>query len=143
MTQCCKKPAPQRASIRCSACGGALQAVEARTLLHLLRAPFNQALVEQGYYFCANADCDRVYQGEDGCGYSREQLRLEVGQKSRDPKRMLCYCFDINLERVMAERAQCGESASRAFVVEQTGQGRCACEIRNPSGRCCLKEFPR
>jgi len=28
------------------------------------------------------------------------------------------------------------------FVVEQTKADVCACDIRNPSGRCCLKDFP-
>jgi len=31
----------------------------------------------------------------------------------------------------------------RDFVVAQTRLGLCACDTRNPSGRCCLIDFPR
>jgi hypothetical protein len=28
-------------------------------------------------------------------------------------------------------------------VIEQTRLHNCACDVRNPSGRCCLKDFPK
>jgi len=31
--------------------------------------------------------------------------------------------------------------AMKAFVVQQTKEGLCACEARNTSGRCCLADF--
>jgi len=33
--------------------------------------------------------------------------------------------------------------AIKAFVIQQTKEGLCACESRNPSGRCCLADFRR
>jgi len=33
--------------------------------------------------------------------------------------------------------------AIKAFVVQQTKEKLCACESRNPSGRCCLADFKR
>jgi hypothetical protein len=32
---------------------------------------------------------------------------------------------------------------TREFVVEQTKLKHCACEVQNPSGKCCLKDFPK
>ncbi len=56
---------------------------------------------------------------------------------------MLCYCFDIPEEDYReAMRNETGEEI-RAFVVRQTAGKRCACDIRNPSGRCCLADFQR
>lgn len=113
-----------------------------RTLLHQLRFPENQRIAESSYYFCENPACERVYFSPDGTHYTQEQLRMPVGQKSVSPQRMLCYCFDISAQQVMDELQQSGHSPSKAFVVEKTKAGLCDCEIRNPSGRCCLKDFP-
>jgi hypothetical protein len=53
--------------------------------------------------------------------------------------RTLCYCFDIRFSDLSdaAAAKQC-----REFVINQTRNKVCACEQRNPSGRCCLRDFP-
>ncbi len=126
----------------CPACGHRAQSVAALTLLHQLRAPLNRELAEQPYWFCAEAACSTVYFGRDGVSYSAADLRAAVGQKSADPERLICYCFGITAARVEQERAEDGASVSRRFVREQTRRGNCACELRNPSGKCCLRDFP-
>ena len=32
---------------------------------------------------------------------------------------------------------------ARAYIIRQTKRRTCACDVRNPSGQCCLKNFPR
>jgi hypothetical protein len=88
-------------------------------------------------------ECDTVYFGEDGSLYRRDDLRQDVGQKSTDRDRTLCYCFDVTESTVLEELERTGKSQSKAFVMEQVKQKQCACEIRNPSGKCCLKDFPK
>jgi hypothetical protein len=75
--------------------------------------------------------------GEDGQRFGAEALREPVGQKGKGAEAMLCYCFDIHY----GEAAR--DASLKRFVIEQTAAGCCSCEVRNPSGRCCLKDFPR
>jgi hypothetical protein len=92
----------------------------------------------QRYYFCTDPDCEVVYFGADDCILRCDDLRTGVGQKSRAPDRTLCYCFDIRATDVLLENA----GLTRQFVIDHTRDGSCDCAIRNPSGRCCLKDFP-
>jgi hypothetical protein len=112
-------------------------------LLHQLKYPLNRQLDDNAYYFCASVDCDLVYFSLGDKRYKQDQLRQAVGQKSSAADRMLCYCFDIRADQVTDETKQNGHSDSKEFVIEMTKSKRCACDIRNPSGQCCLKDFPR
>jgi len=99
--------------------------------------PWRTSLVSQPYYFCGESTCPVVYFGEDGTRFDQQAIREPVGQKGRDAEDMLCYCFDIRYGEASAD------ASLKAYVVEQTAAGLCSCETRNPSGRCCLKDFPQ
>jgi hypothetical protein len=78
-----------------------------------------------------------VYFGADGSTIVRSQLRTRVGVKEAADDSLLCYCFGVGKADLQRD------PAIRDFVVEQTKAGRCSCETSNPSGRCCLKDFPK
>lgn len=88
------------------------------------------------YFFCDDTACDVVYFGDDGSTLLKSQLRTQVGLKEASGDAPLCYCFGIS------KRDFANDPATRDFVVAQTKAGRCSCETSNPSGRCCLKDFP-
>ena len=67
----------------------------------------------------------------------RAVLSTVVGCKQQSGSAMLCYSYGVTRADTQAV------PQIRAFVVEQTPQQLCACETRNPSGRCCLADFPR
>lgn len=46
---------------------------------------------------------------------------------------LVCYCFAITGERA--------DAASFGYVRERVLAGGCACEVKNPSGKCCLPEL--
>ncbi len=143
MTDCCATSQQDRTPPGSSVCprnGRAYLAVARRTVLHHVRTPWQRALPDQAYYFCDDPDCDVVYFGEDQSLLMRDDLRDKVGQKSQDADKTLCYCFDINAANLQPEDAY---EQARAFVIEQTRNASCDCAVRNPSGRCCLKDFPR
>ena len=127
----------------CTACGEMARSVEWSTLLHQLKHPLPMNFLEGFFYFCTQVECDVVYFGIDDTIYQQNHLRQEVGQKSKDPSRLLCYCFGISEADVRKELDETGKSPARDFVTEQIKMKRCACDIRNPSGKCCLKDFPR
>ena len=137
MSSCCNNKAKKEA---CPGCGQPAAEVKANTLLFQLRHPHNQQLQSEHYFFCSNADCDIVYFA-DNESYNLKHCRTAIGQKSHHADRMLCYCFDISESDFLAEIAQHGKSHSQAFISRQTKNKTCHCEIRNPSGKCCLKDF--
>ena len=145
MSDCCSasesdpdKTAPDKSSRHvCPQNGTACAQVARTTMLHHIQQPWLQALKDQNYYFCDDPDCEVVYFGEDDSIIKKSQLRTQVGIKESSPQALLCYCFGVS--RQMAETSP----QAREFVVQQTRQSVCACETRNPSGRCCLKDFPK
>ena len=137
MSDCCQKDhTAYPAKHRCPVNGKLYPEVPLKTLRHHIRNPWNVELPNQGYYFCSDPDCAVVYFGEDDSTLNTSQLRTTVWQKQGRPDSTLCYCFGVSVQ-------QAATPAIKDFVVQQTKQSLCACEIRNPSGRCCLKDFPK
>ena len=140
MTDCCS-PADSNAEHlnkhRCPVCGIECSSVSARTIAHHIRASWSWKPSSAGYYFCEAPGCDVVYFGADGSTIVRSQLRTRVGVKEQADDSLLCYCFGVS--RADLQR----DPAIRGYVVEQPRAGHCSCEASNPSGRCCLKDFPK
>lgn len=148
MGSCCsssseKVKSEAKQAAQCPCCGTFAKPVGRVTLMHQVVAPFNQQLPPDDFFFCASTTCNTVYFSDSGAVIDASQVRGEVGQKSTKPSRVICYCFDISRSRVMEEIEKTGTCTSKDFVVEQTKLKNCACDIRNPSGKCCLKEFPK
>lgn len=107
------------------------------TVLHHIKEPWKKLLGDKAYFFCETPDCDVVYFSEDGDTIKQDQLRTTVGIKSSSTNALICYCYGVDKQQ--AEQ----NPETKAFVMQQTKLKHCACEARNPSGRCCLKDFPK
>ena len=123
----------------CPVNGQTYSQISRRTVLHQVRKPWQRKLTAQNYYYCDDPNCDVVYFGNDRQVILQDELRQSVGQKSFAPDRPLCYCFDILMSDLQTEQEQ---DILKTFVAEKTKDSACDCEIRNPSGKCCLKDFP-
>jgi len=131
----CTAKHPQKR--RCPVDGAACLEVSTRTIAHHIKLPWRWAPTAEHYYFCGSPDCDVVYFGDDGSVVSRAMVRTSVGANERDGDVLLCHCFGVSRADFDAE------PSVRQFLVQQTKAGRCSCETSNPSGQCCLKDFPR
>lgn len=109
--------------------------VEKKTLVHHLKTPWSIELGDKVYFFCDDPECDVVYFSEDGRLFNRDDLRTVVGQKNRQDDKILCYCFGVSAEDYRKDESL------KDFVTEMTKAEICACDVRNPSGKCCLKDF--
>jgi len=118
----------------CPDCAKTCHAVAFQTVLHQLKFPDVLEAVESEYYFCSNELCNVAYFSAAGHLIAKQQLRAFSVTK-------LCYCFDINRQTYKTALVNHTAEKIKQFVVQQTKAGRCACEIRNPSGRCCLSHF--
>ena len=138
MSACCASTSPahrKKDTHTCPVDGKEYAAVSEQTVLQHLRKPWKWQT--RPMYFCSTPDCPVVYFGKDGSTLEQNALRTTVGIKNHTDQAVICYCFGIT----RAEALQ--EPGLKDYVVSQTGKHLCACEIRNPSGKCCLKNFPQ
>jgi hypothetical protein len=124
----------------CPRSGTPGHAVNLNTVKALLM-PAALARVSEGVYrFCTHRECDVVYFSPSGL-YTIGDLRVPVWQKQAAGARMMCYCFDENEADIRREIERHGGSAAIARVSAHIAAGRCACELRNPRGACCLGDL--
>ena len=137
MTNCCNtSQAVHPKKHVCPVNGKAYNEVSPGTIMHHINQPWSHQLPEQAYYFCDDPDCNVVYFGLDNSTIETDSLRTEVGIKQQTEESLICYCFGVT-------RQQSNNTAeARRFVEEQTKKHLCSCATSNPSGRCCLKDFP-
>jgi len=88
--------------------------------------------------FCRTPDCDVLYYTASGRLVRTQDARVRVGLKETKDPIPLCYCFGFSRADVEREIAQAGGCTIPERVAAEIGAGRCACEIKNPSGACCL-----
>lgn len=121
----------------CPANGQNYSEVAYSTILYHIKTPWEKGLKQQRYYFCDDPACDVVYFGADDSVIEKSQLRTPVCAKEANADAVICYCFGVTRAQAQSDRN------IKDFVIEQTRNGTCSCEVTNPSGRCCLKDFPK
>ncbi|MEW6207834.1 MAG: hypothetical protein AB1631_05665 [Acidobacteriota bacterium] len=143
---CCEakieeKAAPESSLQLCSACGRRGQKVRLLTLRHLLRGERQKDIRDAHYYFCASPDCDAVYfSKETNQLFTQKDVRVRIGIKDKTEPVTICYCFGFTEQMMRDEILALGYTAIPELIKAEINAGHCACEIKNPSGRCCLGE---
>ena len=127
----------------CSGCQSEGQPVELRTIKALLTEVALRRFEPGAYRFCPDADCTTVYFDGAGHRFAKNDLRVPVWWKEPEGSRMMCYCFGENETDIRAEIEQTGVSQAAQRVRDHIAAKRCACEVRNPNGRCCLGDLTK
>lgn len=138
MSDCCCPTQPSTKTQQiCPECGSTCKSVGMPTLYHQVRFPENQALIAEAYYFCPSKTCSVGYFSSMGCYIPKAWLRSYQDLQND----ALCYCFDIDAEQYLSALNAHRAEPIKNFVMQRTKAKECACEIRNPSGQCCLANF--
>ncbi len=138
MSDCCASTPPatrKPARRKCPVNGKEYPLVSRKTVLQHIKSPWTWQ--PQDMFFCDDPDCNVVYFGKDDSVISINDMRSPVGIKDKSEQAMICYCFGITRNDALRQ------PETKDFVVTQTRAKQCACEVRNPSGKCCLKDFPK
>ena len=138
-TSCCcpEKPEASNPSL-CPQSGWPGKAVDLQTVKALLTESALSRLVPSDYRFCADPACDVVYFDVNGSRFAADDLRAPVWQKLPFGSRRVCYCFGESEDSIRAEMETGGQSSAIERIRAHIAAGRCACDIRNPRGACCL-----
>jgi hypothetical protein len=124
---------------KCPQCGAQSQSVDNTTIKCLISVSLHR-VADVKHRFCPNTDCAVVYFAEDGSEkFYTGDLRERVYQKEPDTDDVLvCYCFFHHLGDIRASVTDDGKSAIVDDIRYGIQQGQCACDWRNPEGKCCL-----
>ena len=139
MSDCCssdKCELPRVNQHKCPVNNQQYKSVSTRTVSHHVKQPWNLRTADRTFYFCDDPKCNAVYFSDDNSVITKSQLRTEVGIKSNSADSLVCYCFGVT-------KSQSSDPEIKNYIIEQTKHGICSCDTTNPSGKCCLKDFPR
>ncbi|GAB6034836.1 putative iron-sulfur cluster-binding metallochaperone [Galenea microaerophila] len=133
----CTRSQTAPSKLTCPLNGKAYRTVPKQTLLHHLKAPWRLTpeLLDEPFAFCENPECEVIYFNAKGQIFTQQDIRTPVGHKSIADDALICYCFGVDRKTARSQ------PEVKEYVVQQTKSHLCACESRNPSGRCCLKDF--
>lgn len=126
-----------RGTDHCPNCGGPGRKVGRITLKAMLRAESLKRLSPNPYRFCPTPHCLTVYFAENST-FATGDLRIPVWQKSHDSAVPVCYCLEYSEDRIRMTIREDGGSGVLDEIRQLVRDGRCACEVRNPQGSCCL-----
>jgi CopZ-like zinc binding protein len=117
----------------CPECGAVGAEIARRTVVAVTSAPLPPP---QGLRLCRTPDCSLVYYGDAGARIEASSLALLPPFKGGD---VLCFCFLHRLRDLDNGRS----AAVVEEITERVRAGDCACDLRNPTGKCCLPDIRR
>jgi hypothetical protein len=147
MSDCCsanEKTDSGAAVMACPVNGARSKRVDTLAVKSLVRK-LPLGMPNTQYYFCDASDCDVVYFALDAKAprFRREDLVARVGAKETADPIPICYCFGFTRQDIWDEIQSTGKSTAAQRITAEVQAGRCACEVKHPSGRCCLGDVAR
>lgn len=147
MSDCCSvngEAGTVPVAMACPANGARSKQVDMLTVKSLVRR-LPLGMPNTQYYFCDSPDCEVVYfpLNPDAPSFRRGDLVVRVGAKEIEDSLPICYCFGFTRQDIWDETRRTGSSTVAKRIAAEVEAGRCACEVRNPSGKCCLGDITR
>jgi hypothetical protein len=147
MSDCCAvnaKTSTAPAVMACPVSGARSKQVDMLTVSSLVRL-LPLGMPNTKYYFCEAADCDVVYFPFNSQAplFRRADLLVRVGSKETEDPIPVCYCFGFTREDIQKGITETGDSTVANRISAEVKTGNCACEVKNPSGKCCLGDVTR
>jgi len=140
MIDCCSSSCETKSrpsKLDCPACGEKCLSVTTKAMLHHIKQPWTYEFSGEQYFFCSNPSCDSVYFSSTNKVIYKPAIRTSHSDSAQTDDPLICFCFGVNKSDASVNKD------IKAFVVKQTKASMCSCETANPSGRCCLKNFPK
>lgn len=141
---CCEVPTSGGGSV-CKECGNEGKPVKTVTLKSLVKEPRLQSIKNlDGFYFCETLGCEVVYfNNEQDIYLDKADVAVRVGIKETEDPIPVCYCFGWTRKKILDQIKQKGFSTAVQEISTKVKAGKCACEVNNPAGKCCLGEVSK
>ncbi len=136
---CCSPSAAKNAPSACPISASPGKPVEWLTVAALTagRIP-----ARQDFWLCRDPVCEVVYFGSGGALLTGRHLTVMPGFKNGGDG-LVCYCFQHRRSDIARDLAETGSTGILQAIKDEVRAGNCACEVRNPSGKCCLGEVQK
>lgn len=147
MSNCCSENSespsalPQSKPGFCPVCGAQGKSVATLTVKSVVR-DHTRVPAPSSFLFCRTTTCDVVYFSGQAI-FRKPDMKVRVGIKETEDPVPLCYCFDYTREDILREIHKTGETKLAEVIKGEVQDGFCACEVKNPSGSCCLGDITR
>lgn len=131
-------------TLSCPSCTTTGKTVELRTVRALVRPEAKDSVREDSSYaVCHDSECRVVYFEAGGSTLTEAALTTRVGFKQGPAPHPICYCFGLTEESIADEIHRTGATGASAMITAEVKAGRCECETKNPTGKCCLGDIRR
>lgn len=147
MSDCCQPTKDGTCSLSaaepgvCPSCGKKGKSVAVLTVKSLVR-DHTRVPASASFSFCRTVDCDVVY-FSDQAMFTKPDVKVRVGIKETADPIPLCYCFEYSREDIRRDIDGTGTTSVLEEIKAEVQGGFCACEVKNPSGTCCLGDITR
>ncbi len=125
----------------CPSCGKKGKPVAVLTVKSLVRDHM-RVPTSVFYSFCRTVDCEVVYFSGQAV-FTKPDVKVRVGIKETADPIPLCYCFDYSRDDIRRDIEAAGQTWVLEEIKTEVQGGFCACEVKNPSGACCLGDITR
>lgn len=148
MSECCSTSTcatETEAAPSCPECGQIGTRVEPITLEALLTTEASRGGVPLAPRFCFSLACPVVY-FDNAAGVVFVETQLTVAVQAKHPSDEdvpVCYCFGHTTRSIRERQNRGGIRSVSSEITGEIRAGNCACEVKNPSGRCCLGDVFR
>jgi Zinc binding domain len=142
-SDCCSVAPMETTAEHCPHCAEKWKGVSLATVGSMVKkAVAADKLSQATYWLCRNVGCPVVYFAP-GIAIEKTELRVPINFKEKNYDGPVCYCFDHTVASIRAEIQSTGRSTAQAVITKEVQGGRCACEVKNPAGTCCLGDITR
>lgn len=124
-------------SEQCVSCATAGDAIPTALVRHHVTGPWRRDLENKEFSFCDAPGCHIVYFTVDGFTFTVDDVRKAPAYKTGDGSNLLCFCFDVTGNDTLSE------PDPTPYIRERVRRQECACDVLNPSGKCCLGSIVR
>ena len=140
---CCSVAQLETAGEHCPHCAEKGRDVSLATVGSMVKIDVEaEKLSRAAYKLCRKSDCPVVY-FVPGIIIEKTELRVPVNFKEKSYDGPVCYCFNHTVASIRAEIQCKGHATAAAMISREVKAGRCACEVKNPAGTCCLGDVTR
>jgi Zinc binding domain len=140
---CCSTDGAVRVEDHCPRCAAKGKTVSLTTVGSMAKTSVEACkLARPSYQLCRNSDCPVVFFSL-GITIEKSELRVPVNFKEKNYDGPVCYCFNHTVASIRAEIQSTGRSTVQTAITKEIQAGRCACEVKNPAGSCCLGDITR
>lgn len=136
----CDSSTTTGASGRCPQCGQKGTSVSTLTVKSLVRE--HARVAPDDYFFCRTPHCEVIYFSRRDL-FQKRDVKVRVGLKETEDPIPLCYCFEYSQARIRSDVESNGSTDILEKIKAEVRAGYCACEVKNPSGECCLGDVTR